>query len=591
MAPRSTSRMQNSLAALRAAGDIYSYVHPDYRYYKPDWDLIRDLVAGERRVKEQGRMYLPALGKDAGTTYDSYKDRAVYVNMVARTVNGLVGTVFRREAKILGITPKTRDKFKHIGLNGSSLNLFAKGALAEIFTVGRVGVLVDRDAGGVNPPYFSMYQAENILSWRTKNVDGEEKLVYVLLREIVENAGHLLNGFIQTGLPTEPSLIARYRVLHITDSGEYVQDIYDSNPNATGTPTLNATPSRTITPTLNGSPLREIPMVIIGPNSPSADIQRSPILDIANLNVAHYRTSAQLEHGRYFTALPVYYVSRPPGSSEQAEYVVGPSVVWETAAGEKPGIIEFFGSGLSSLSQSLVEKEEAISQLGGRIMGIRSAATSESEIIFKLKQANEMSVLINATESMAAGFTELVRLYLEWENNDDAKTATVGFNQDFKSLNIGAREMRALGLLYQSNILPIKEVFRVLQETEFIADDVTLEEFLEMLDDPKQFPNQPDVAAMRRGFPDAMSELSQDNLDTTLGSTEKLAGRDAILQKELQRNELRAKEALAARTAETAVKVAKARPAPAAPGQAVNPTGSAPKPKNSTKSKLKSKQT
>lgn len=544
MAPRSATRYSHSLAALRAAGDIVNYVHPDYLYHKQDWDLIRDTLAGERRVKEMGPLYLPPLGKDSGATYNDYKDRAVFVNMVGRTVNGLVGTVFRRAAKVLGVDRDTLEDFKTVTPDGSSLNLFAKLVAYEVFSVGRVGILVDRDERGINPPYMSMYLAENILSWQVEVRDGKQVPTYILLREVVENQNFLVNGeaIDQNG---SPIMSARYRVLRLDGNGQYVQEVYE--PVYLGPYKgyeMPIKPTKTLRPTRNGAPLDFIPFLVLGPNSSTLPIQRSPIIDIATLNIAHYRVSAQLEHGRFFTALPVYYVSKAPGATEQAEYVVGPSVVWETAPGERPGIIEFFGTGLNSLATSMIEKEEAISQLGGRIMGIRSAATSESEIIFKLKQANEMSILINVTESMGDGFTKLVKWRLWWENDDQADDVRVVFNQDFKSLNIGARELRALAVLYQSNILPIDEVYRVLQETEFISDEVTLEEFKEMLDDPEQFPNQPDVAAMREGYPDALTKVTTETQlemqENELGAQKELTDRQGKIAKDAQLNQQRA---------------------------------------------------
>jgi hypothetical protein len=232
--------------------------------------------------------------------------------------------------------------------------------------------------------------------------------------------------------------------------------------------------------------------------------------------------------------------------------------VWETAPGEKPGILEYFGSGLAALSQSLIEKEEAISQLGGRIMGIRAAATSESDVIFKLKQANEMSILLNVAESMNTSFSRLVKWRLDWENNDEAKQSRVELNQDFKSLNVGARELRALATLYQSNILPITDVHRVLQETEFISDSTTLEEFIALLNDPEQFPNQPNVKAMMEGFPDAKSKLAAEQIDTELEHEDELSARQQSVDKEMQRNELRAREAQTKTTADATAAAAKA---------------------------------
>ena len=509
MASFGTSRYDNSLVALRAAGDVYEFVHSDYKYHKQDWDLIRDLLAGERRIKEMGALYLPPLGKDGGSTYAAYKDRAVFVNMLSRTINAHIGTIFRRPIKVSGLSDASKKKLDAIGQSGESLNSLGKNSAKEIDAIGRVGLLLDRDENG-NDPYITTYMAENILSWKEKIVDGRKVPSYVLLREVVER----MRAVEPTKEPvprtllsaTDNSMTVQYRVLRLDDNGNYIQEVYQPTSIDPSQPSVLPATPKVIRPTMNGAPMKFIPMVIIGPQGVGMAVQRSPILDIAYLNLAHYRTSAQLEHGRFFTALPVYYVAKAPGGAEQAEYTLGPSVVWECAPGEKPGILEFYGTGLKTLESSLIEKEEAISQLGGRIMGIRAAATSEAEAIFKMKQANETSILLSITESLAEALNRLVRWYFTWIGREsEAKSVKIEINQDFKALMIGARELRALALLYQEGMLPVNEVYRVLQEAEFIGDEVTVDEFVGMLTDPMQFPGQPNPEAMREGYADATS--------------------------------------------------------------------------------------
>ncbi|MFM7009105.1 MAG: DUF4055 domain-containing protein [Betaproteobacteria bacterium] len=491
------TRSNNSLDAVRQASGLDVYSHVDYRYYKPEWDDIRDAIAGERRVKERGTAHLPALDVEYGTSYEVYKERAVFVNMVSRTVMGLVGTIFRRQLKAENVSKEDQ---KNVTLNGLDLNLFAKKLAFEVCSVGRVGVLVDMVQ---EKPYLTEYVAENILSWRTRTVNGREVLDYVLLREITDETPILDGTPVSSNGDYVGGLSARYRVL-ILDNGVYKQRVYTVKGSETN-PSFSGRAYTEVTPTRNGKPFEFIPMIIIGPLSPTPEVQKSPVYDICTLNYAHYRTSAQLEHGRYYTALPVYYVPVQPGQEENT-YHVGPSVVWEVPADTKPGVLEYYGTGLKSLTDSLIEKEEHIAQLGGRIMGIRPAATAESDNIFKMKQANEMSILLNITESLSLGLTTAFKWYLDWQRKS-SKDVRIVLNQDFKSLAIAARELRAVALLYQQGILPIDEVFKILQDAEFINDELTLAEFREMLDNLDNFPNQPDVAAMHEGYPDAASKL------------------------------------------------------------------------------------
>jgi hypothetical protein len=518
MAHRYYKTTQEFLAA--TFGEMIGYLHPDYIYYKTDWDMIRDTIAGERRIKEKGEFYLPRLDSDE-TDYEAYRMRAAYVNMVARTQSGLLGTVFRRPMKILGLTDQQLKSLESVTPKGLSLNMFAKRLASEIIAVGRVGVLVDVPKKG-GKPYMTEYLAENILSWKSELIDDKEQLTYVLLREIVESTPQLKGA---VTMYSNDSLKAQYRVLRL-ENGVYTQSVFDDSMKLLDT----------ITPTKGGAKLNFIPFAFAGPHSPTPEIQKSPLYDIAGLNLKHYRTSAQLEHGRYYTALPVYYVNMQSGE-ESGDYYVGPNTVWEVGPESKPGILEYFGTGLASLERSLTEAEEHVAQLGGRIMGIRPTATAESDNIFKMKQANETSILLSVTESLSACITTVLRWWLDWQRIKSTEVVAK-LNQDFKDMNIAARELRAVALLYQSGILPIQDVYRVLQASEFIAEDTTEEKFIAMLNDLSNFPNQPDVEAMHAGYPSMKDKMMEEQLEEQLEIQQGTQDTDV----EMQNKELRLRE-------------------------------------------------
>lgn len=518
-----SAQYNNSLDALRGAGELAHYLHPDFRYYKKDWDMIRDCIAGSRRIKEKGELYLSRLG-EGGTDYEVYKERAVFTNLTARTIGGWLGTVFRRPVKIEGIKDTARKHFDAVTPNGVSANAYAKKLLQEVLSVGRVGVLVDRDALGRNPAYAATYLAENILCWREKMIDGVTKPVYILLREIVEQRHYLDDPAQARSAPVQKLLSRdaergavlrpRYRVLRLDDMGEYVQDTYEFESTTDGKGNQFKLIEGSIKPRLNGAAFTEIPFWVGGPNGVEFGVQKSPAYDISELNIAHYRTSAQLEHGRFFTALPVYYVQQSQGGEEEAEYTIGPSVVWEVPNEAKPGILEYYGTGLKALSDSLVEKEGHIEQLGGRVSGAGARTQgSDNADVFAAKQTNETSILLSATDAVGDLMTKVMRFKLAWDNVDGAAKVTLRLNQDFKLQGVGARELRAVALLYQSGILPVDDLYRVLQESEYIGEDVSLEAFKSKLDDLSQFPNQPDVQAMHEGYPDAATKFKVENDD------------------------------------------------------------------------------
>lgn len=513
----------NSLDALSSLSEVTYFQHPDYVYYKPDWQLLRDSVAGERRIKEKGSLYLSPIDSDANpdgaSKYRAFVERAVYTNMTARTLAGLVGKVFKRPVKIKNIKDSTRELFNNVTIDGWSANLFAKAVVKEILEVGRVGIMVDMPEGG-GSPYFTYYLAENILNWKEIVVNGRRKIVYVLLREIVESTLEYTGVNSRIDPKTHTSyrfLKSQYRVLRLNEFGEYIQEVYKSLPSTNSGYNQKLDFVKSLTPTKNGKPLDYIPFVIIGPQSVSPGIQKSPLLDIANLNIAHYRTSAHLEHGRFYTALPVYYV--PVNQSQpdaETEYTVGPGRVWEVPLDTKPGILEFYGTGLASLVKSLEEKSSAIERLGGSLTG--GAGASQSAEVHSAQQSGETSILLNVTDSATSGLTRATRYLLDWAGlESEAKEVLFEINQEFKLGNLDARELRSIALLYKEGILPISDVHRVLQQSSYVNENVDVKAFKKMLADITEFPNQPNAEAKTEGYntADAMQadELAREEMD------------------------------------------------------------------------------
>ena len=70
--------------------------HPDYDANLVAWQRARDVFAGEDAVKAAAEKYLPRLDCQDDTEYRAYKNRASFFNASARTADGFVGLIFRR---------------------------------------------------------------------------------------------------------------------------------------------------------------------------------------------------------------------------------------------------------------------------------------------------------------------------------------------------------------------------------------------------------------------------------------------------------------------------------------------------------------
>lgn len=485
------------------------WTNPTVMEYVDEWETIRDCVRGERVVKDKATQYLRPLDEMDATEYESYLDRAVFFNMTGRTVNALTGIVFNRSPQVSGVPKRLAKAFKYPTRNNITFEAFIKKVCRELVTLGRYGVLVDMPPtqSSLNTPYFVGFAAEHILDWQEAVIDGKLVPVEIILREYTEER-------MVFGKQRETRTIIRRLALEWSqdrDNFIYAQYIYEGTGTSVDVETVE--PTR-IVPTRNGVPLDRIPFVFLGAIDNTPEIDRSPIADIASLNVAHYRSYAQLEHSRYYTAMPVFYAQVPTGNAERV-YRIGSSVVWEVAPGEKPGILEFNGHGLGGLVAACNQKEDQISALGGRLMTGQSRSVAESDNALKLKEGNERSILINIVFAVSEGMTEVLRRWVWWQGIDNVEDVEVELNKEFLTDTLGARELRAVYAMYLDGVVPITVLHFYLQKAEVIPEWMDVDQFKSLLDDETEFKNQPDVIAKMKGY-----DTAKDRTDARLARRE-----------------------------------------------------------------------
>lgn len=578
---------------------LYPYwVHPDVKYMASEWELLRDCDLGEKQIKIKGQDYLPRMEAFTDPDYVAYLDRAVFYNMVSRTLGGMVGSIFRRLPNITNKPDKL--DLSNVGQESEDFRTFTKTVAQEVIHMGRCGVLLDRASISTKDqptlPYLTIYIAESILTWQTAMINGRKQLVKVVLREIIEDQD-TATGYTR--------YLNQYRVLKLEQNEigrwTYIQQVYrptqtkvggatagpqlaggngptqkktknqtaaqiasgnfnaDSDGRTTGSDAGDANiygePDETLIPTIRGVPFDFIPFMFFGPSSNSVDVEKSPLLDIARLNISHYRSYAHLEHGRYFTGLPVYWTQVDQNDSG-AEYTIGPSVVWEIPLNARAGIIEFNGSGLKYLADALSDKEAQVAALGGRLIGVSSRSVSESDNQVQVKDRNEQALLLSCTLGLDGGFTRLMRWFCDWIDipTSESSYLTIEFNKDFLFSSVSAREFRAIEAMYLDGVIPIEIVFDYFKRAEVIPDWLDVEEFKALIHSAASFPDQPDFDAREEGYPDSGARVVSMDKELDRENAIELAQMAADTQQSITDTTVAAQQNLATTNAKNAQK-------------------------------------
>jgi hypothetical protein len=442
-----------------------TFIHPDYQASAALWQGCRDVIAGSDTVKAAGTTYLPKLPDQEPAEYQAYKDRALFYNAAARTVDGLVGAIFRKPIQIE--VPGLIEPFlKDITLKDEPLDSFSKNLLHEIMTVGRVGILVDMppENSPDHRPYLTTYSAEQIRNWRTVKVDDLTLLSLVVLYEETWEASEK-DKF-------ELELKGQYRVLELSmecPRRVYQQTIWRKVKTAGKEEWVTGDP---VIPIIRGDSWDFIPFVFLGPRSLSPNVERSPIADLVDVNISHYRSSADLEHGTHFTALP--FVSITGWDSQGKNIDVGSSKALVISnENAKVNYVEFTGKGLETLEKALEKKEAKMAALGARLLE-QQRATPEAAETVKLRHSGENSILQSIAQTGSMGLTMAVKWMADWAgaNPDDV---AIALNTDLMDVELSPQEVTALMALWQSNAISKQTLYSNLQKGELTRPGVDYE--------------------------------------------------------------------------------------------------------------------
>ena len=415
----------------------------EYAAMLEKWQRCEDCYDGSDAVKTRGEAYLPKLQShiQQPEKYDSYKMRALFYNAFGRTVDGLAGTIFQKSPKI-EMPPGCEEDMKDVTMSGLSAELFGLRTTRGVIKSGRAGILIDMDASPSTNgrPYWVGYDARQIINWRTTRINGDDMVVRVILAEEVEE--------------DDPKdlfkLVCRKqcRVLTLEDPAgarRYSQTLWRLDVEH-GTWVMG----ETIYPARKGTSLDFIPFVFVGPTSTAPDIEKPPLLDLADVNLSHYRTMADLEHGRHFTALPTPWVA---GLADQSlnQLALGATVIAVETNG-KVGMLEFTGAGLSALVQADTDKRKLMATLGARLL--EDASTSaETATAVSMRHAGEHATLRTIAQSVEQALTMACRWHAWWAGIDatpEDVECEYELNHDFFSLRATPDEVKTLFLLRQA---------------------------------------------------------------------------------------------------------------------------------------------
>lgn len=364
----------------------------EYDAKRTAWKLVRDAVAGSEAVKAGG--YVLAVNPldrspENRARNESRVKAAVYFNATGRTLQALNGIAFAKWPEF--VRPAALD-YLLTDATGSGVGLFnqAQTAVAEVMQAGRAGLLVDYPASGGAVsvadaeqagvrPSITLYRAEAVTNWRVERIGARSLLSLVVLSEQHEE----WDGF-------ERKTQRQFRVLRL-ETGQYRVEVWREMGGNGWQVVEQYTPADA-----SGQPLSEIPFTFIGSTNNDADPDASPLYDLADLNIAHFRNSADHEESLFFAGQAQVWVT---GATEDwlklmqdAGIYVGSRAIGVAPEGGSVTLLQ--AQAVGALAEEMRHKVELMAQLGARLMQAGTVSKTATQASGEEKTAHSALSLV-----------------------------------------------------------------------------------------------------------------------------------------------------------------------------------------------------
>lgn len=455
--------------------------HPHYQKMRPRWQRCRDAAAGIDAIKLRAEQYLPRLTDQDDAAYAAYLGRAAYFNATWRTISGLAGMLFRKPEQV--DAPDALVKlFEDVTLSDVPLHAFAHSLAVECFTVGRVGVLVDypqapadkpltvAEASRLNlRPTLASYCAESIINWKVQPINNVATTTMIVLTEDAPIIG---------GTEFNQDTERRYRVLDLTPlEGKLVYRVrvFRINKQLDAQEQVGGD----LIPLMNGAPLESIPFTFFGVDNLTPRVDDPPLIDLVDLNLAHFRVAADFEHGCHMSALPTAVVAGYSPTIQNEKLYMGSTSAWVFPdPATHASFLEFSGSGLGMLQGNLTHKEDQMAALGARLLNT-DTRTVETATSTAIHHSGETSILAAIAQTLSLGLTKALTTFSEWAGLGDQVKFQV--NRDFVPQPMDPVKLAALVNAWQAGAISYETLYRNLQDGEIVDHDGTAEEELKAI--------------------------------------------------------------------------------------------------------------
>lgn len=436
--------------------------HRIYTTWREDYDRIRDALAGQRAMRKNASLYLRQPAGLSSVEWTNYVNGAHFYPVAYNTLQAMMGLAFRKDPTFT-VPTRLEPMLKEASFDGEPIKAVCEALTREVLSLGRVCAVLDFPVDGttsLSTPYIATYEAETILDWKQGLVGGVRRLTHLRLCEQdddLEDTGVELHVV----YTLEPALTVRRYHVTTTRDGK----------------TSEVQVGEDLIPSINGTPLFYVPAVIMGALDIEPDVEKPPLLDLVDVNVAHFANSADLEHALHMSAMPTPVITGNL-SEDQKPSAIGPGALWVLPENAKAFFLAAPSDAHASLRTALEDKENRMAALGARMIH-SGARRNEAADTARMRYSNETAILLSSLYQVEAAIRTLLSWARDWVQADG--DVLVSFNTDLVSDAVDAATITALMKATQAGLMSRASFIDALREGEIVKR--TVEEELDLIEE------------------------------------------------------------------------------------------------------------
>jgi hypothetical protein len=465
--------------------------HPEYIDKIDTWTRIDNVLNGKAKkyipdiepiFNNSHPLYDVNRTNLARRTCKIYREGAVFINFAAQSLAAITALALNCPATKEDFPPQLEYLRKDSTGNKLTFDQLKQKLLRRVLSVGRVCLFTDYP--NVDPtldratqqslklvPRMYVFDAECVHNWKTKVVNGVEKLSQVVIRKAVPDPTVTDKYSHKTCL--------NYLVLELDENGYYCQYQLGKDGITLVIPPFN--------PLAAGKKFTNIPFTFIGSEDNDPKCDACPLETIVELNIGHLRNSAIYEdnlkkYGRGTLTVTSslqdfaeYYKNRPLILGTEEGYYLGESGAF-TIAQLQPA---------QEAAVAMTQKQDQIIMAGGHI--VVSNPTNISTDTTKLNMSEKVSILNTSVGNIEDALNEHIG-YCDMYMGGTPKPVYLQLSREFISRITDPLVMGQLLAAINGGALPRRIYLEYCQSVGLLPAQADIDSLLAEADTENPFP-------------------------------------------------------------------------------------------------------